>query len=95
MHHALHTDLEPLETVCMHYRTTHGDALIAAQRRVIAALLKVVFQLTQRSSNQTHNILDLTQRLMLVQWQLFLTRGLRGRRAASRTRSALIQYPTT
>ena len=83
---ALHTDLEPLEIVCQHYRTAHGDALIAAQRRIIGALLKAVHDLSQRTANQTHNILDLTHRLALVQWDLFLMRGWR---RAARTREAL------
>ena len=30
MHRALHTDLEPLETVCMHYRQAHDSEAVAA-----------------------------------------------------------------
>ena len=84
MHRALHTDLEPLETVCMHYRQAHGDAMILTQRRVIAALLKALHEkcealrsVLERSRNKTHRILDLTQRLATVQWELFLLRGWR------------------
>ena len=69
MHRALHTDLEPLETMCMHYRQAHGD------RRVIAALLKALHEMLHRNHNKTHTILDLTQRLAAVQWQLFVLRG--------------------
>ena len=77
LHQALHTDLEPLETVCMHYRQAHGDAMIATQRRVIAALLRTVHELLERTHNKTHTILDLAQRLVAVQWELFLLRGWR------------------
>ena len=77
MHQALHTDLEPLETVCMHYRQAHGDAMILTQRRIIAALLRALHEILERSRNKTHRILDLTQRLATVQWELFLLRGWR------------------
>ena len=77
MHRGLHTDLEPLETVCMHYRQAHGDAMIATQRHVIAALLKALHEMLHRNHNKTHTILDLTQRLAAVQCQLFLLRGWR------------------
>ena len=77
MHRALHTDLEPLETVCMHYRQAHGDAMILTQRRVIAALLRGLHEMLERTRNKSHTILDLTQRLAAVQWELFLLRGWR------------------
>ena len=72
MHRALHTDQEALEITCMHYRQAHGDAMILTQRRVIAALLKALHEILERSRNKTHRILDLTQRLATVQWELFL-----------------------
>ena len=75
MDQALHRDLEPLETVCMHYRQAHGDAMILTQRRVIAALLMALHEMLHRNHNKSHTILDLTQRLATVQWQLFLLRG--------------------
>ena len=75
MHRALHTDLEPLETVCMNYRQAHGDAMILTQRRVIAALIRALHEMLHRNHNKSNTILDLTQRLVTVQWQLFLLRG--------------------
>ena len=77
MHRALHTDIAPLEIVCMHYRQAHGDAMILTQRRIIAALLRALHEIFERSRNKTHRILDLTQRLATVQWELFLLRGWR------------------
>ncbi len=74
MHKGLNRDLEPLETVCMHYRQAHGDAMILTQRRVIAALLRALHEMLHRNHNKSHTILDLTQRLVAVQWQLFLLR---------------------
>ena len=72
MHQGLHTDLDMLETVCMHYRTTHGDALIAAQRRVIAALIKALHEMLHRNANKTRTILALAERLTLAQFRFFL-----------------------
>ena len=89
MHRALHTDLAALETVCTHYRTAHGDAFIAAQRRVIAALLGTVHESLHKNHNKTLTILDLTQRLTLVQWDLFLMRG--WRRGTTQTRQLTIE----
>ena len=77
MNKALHTHIEPLETVCMHYRQAHGDAMILTQRRVIAALLRGLHEMFERNRNKSNTILDLTQRLATVQWQLFLLRGWR------------------
>ena len=87
MHRALHTDLGRLEIVCTHYRTAHGDAIIALLRRIITMLLRAVDDLTHRTRNQTHDSLDLSHRLALAQWELFLLRG--WRRAASQTRDAI------
>ena len=72
MHRALHTDLEPLETVCMHYRQAHGDAMISMQRRVIAALLREMHDLMHRNANKTRTILALAERLTRAQWRYFL-----------------------
>ena len=77
MHRALHTDLEPLETVCMHYREAHGCEMIALQRKLISALLRGWHELLQRSQCKTRAILDMSQRIALLQWQLFLLRGWR------------------
>ena len=77
MHRALHTDIEALEIVCMHYRQAHGDAMILTQRRVIAALLRAFHEILERNRNKTNTILDLTQRRATVQWELFLLRGWR------------------
>ena len=75
MHRALHSDLEPLETVCMHYREAHGCEMIALQRKLIAALLRGWHELLQRSQCKTRAILDMSQQIALLQWQLFLLRG--------------------
>ena len=75
MHRALHTDLEPLETVCMHYRQAHGDTMILLQRKIIGALLRALHEIVHRNHNKTHTILELSERLALVQWELFLLRG--------------------
>ena len=75
MHRALHTDIEPLEIVCMHYRQVHGDAMIRLQRKVIDALLRGVHELLCRTDNKTRTILELSERLVVVQWELFLLRG--------------------
>ena len=83
MHRALHRDLEPLEIVCMHYRLAHGDAMILTQRRLIAALLRAFHEILERTRNKTHTILELTQRLATLQWELFLLRG--WRRSAQRS----------
>ena len=72
LHQALHTDLEPLETVCMHYRQAHGDAMILTQRRVIAALLKALHEMLHRNANKTRTILALAERLTLAQFRFFL-----------------------
>jgi hypothetical protein len=77
MHRALHSDLEPLGTVCRHYREAHGCEMIALQRKLIAALLRGWHELLQRSQCKTRAILDLSQRLAVLQWQLFLLRGWR------------------
>ena len=71
MHRALHTDLEPLETVCMHYRQAHGDAMILIQRRVIAALIKALHEMLHRNANKTRTILALAERLTLAQFRFF------------------------
>ena len=72
LHRALHTDLEPLETVCMHYRQAHGDAMISMQRRIIAALIREVHDLMHRNANKTRTILALAERLTRAQWRYFL-----------------------
>ena len=84
MHRALHTDIEPLETVCMHYRQAHGDAMILLQRKLIGALLRGLHELVYRTHNKTRTILELSERLTLVQWELFLLRGWRRAQGAGR-----------
>ena len=41
MHRVLHTNLEPLEITCMHYRQAHGDALLRTLHDRIMALALV------------------------------------------------------
>ena len=84
MDQALHTDLEPLETVCMHYRQAHGDAMILLQRKIIGSLLRGLHELVYRTHNKTRTILELSERLAFVQWELFLLRGWRRARGAGR-----------
>ena len=84
MHRALHTDIEPLETVCMHYRQAHDDTMILLQRKVIGALLRALHELMCRTHNKTRTILELSERLTLVQWELFLLRGWRRAQGAGR-----------
>ena len=84
MHRALHTDIEPLETVCMHYRQAHGDTMILLQRKIIGALLRGLHELVCRTHNKTRTILELSERLTIVQWELFLLRGWRRAQGAGR-----------
>ena len=81
MYRALHTDLEPLETVCMHYRETHGDEMIATQRRLIGALLRSWHELLERNANKGRTILALAEQIIIIQWELHLLRG--GRRSTA------------
>ena len=84
MHRALHTDIEPLETVCIHYRQAHGDTMILLQRKIIGALLRGLHELVCRTHNKTRTILELSERLAIVQWELFLLRGWRRAQGAAR-----------
>ena len=84
LHRALHTDLEPLELVCIHYRQAHGDEMIQRQRKVIGALLRGLHELVYRTHNKTRTILELSERLAFVQWELFLLRGGRRHQGAGR-----------
>jgi hypothetical protein len=49
--------------------------MIALQRKLISALLRGWHELLQRSQCKTRAILDMSQRIALLQWQLFLLRG--------------------
>ena len=82
MHRALHTDLEPLEIVCMHYHETHGDEMIAMQRRLIGALFRSLHELLERNTNKGRTILALAEQIIIIQWELHLLRGWRRSMAA-------------
>ena len=80
MNRALHTDLEPLETICRHYREAHGSEMLALLRKLVGALIKGVHELLQRNHFKSQTIIRLTERLVATQWQLFLLRGWRRER---------------